>query len=90
MLNKIAETLSSIALLKEMTYRERLAQREKWGEQVHDIFKWLSILGEELGEAHEAALEGREKDLKKELIQIAAVAWAIRSGIGKDKSDFCY
>lgn len=90
-MDEITEVLSSIALLKELTYRERLAQREKWGEQTHDIFKWLSILGEELGEAHKAAIEGKEEELKIELIQIAAVAWAIRSGIGKDEdTDFCY
>ena len=32
--------------------RERFNQDEKWGEQNHDIYKWLAILGEEVGEAN--------------------------------------
>jgi len=42
---------------------ERLAQERKWGvryignEGDRDFFFWLSILGEEVGEAHKAELE---------------------------------
>ncbi len=61
---------------------ERLRQDEKWGEQNHDPFAWLSILGEEYGEACKAALEHRfgNKSLAKyrtEVIQVAAVAVAV-------------
>jgi len=40
-------------------FRERDAQDQQWGVQDHDPFTWLSILGEEVGEAHKAALEAR-------------------------------
>ena len=47
-------------------------QREKWGVQRHHDERWLTILGEEFGEASKAILE--DGDLDAELIQIAAVA----------------
>jgi len=63
---------------------ERAKQDRKWGEQNHDNFRWLAILGEEVGEANEAALEIEfvkeqvpgdwKAQLRKELIQVAAVA----------------
>lgn len=60
---------------------ERKAQDKKWGEQNHGPFKWLAILGEEVGEANRAALTlGCSKDLvlyRNELIQVAAVAVAM-------------
>ena len=36
---------------------ERRRQEDKWGAQHHDIYRWLAILGEEVGEANQAALE---------------------------------
>jgi len=63
--------------------RERERQVKKWGEQNHDIFRWLAILGEECGEADKAALEGEYmplivwQDVEKELIEAAAVILAI-------------
>jgi hypothetical protein len=60
---------------------ERRQQDEKWGEQNHDPYVWLCILGEEVGEANEAVLEARfgGKEIIKyrdEMVQIAAVALA--------------
>jgi len=64
---------------------ERQRQNEKWGEQRHPPLLWLSILGEEYGEACAAANEahfdgyarsGDWSDYRKELIQVAAVAVA--------------
>jgi hypothetical protein len=65
---------------------ERERQDEKWGEQNHDDMTWSAILGEEFGEACQAALEGnpawgRDDDeslrkLRHELVQVAAVAMA--------------
>ena len=60
---------------------ERKRQDEKWGEQDHPPCDWLMILGEEVGEANEAALEHKFGDwpidrYRKELIQVAAVAVA--------------
>ncbi len=60
-------------------------QVEKWGIQNHNLPIWLMILGEEVGEANEAALEagcpnGKPipgdwiRKYRKELIQVAAVA----------------
>lgn len=62
-------------------FAERQRQELQWGEQNHDAFKWLAILGEEVGEANQAALHdefgGHAKGtLRKELVQIAAVAIA--------------
>jgi NTP pyrophosphatase (non-canonical NTP hydrolase) len=61
---------------------ERKRQDEKWGEQNHNPFVWLAIIGEEKGEADEAALKSQfepdsEKtleDLRAELVQTAATA----------------
>ncbi len=57
--------------------KERQEQDEKWGEQNHDVYKWLAILGEEVGEANKAALEDSRSDLISELIQIGAVTVAM-------------
>jgi len=59
--------------------RERERQDAKWGEQNHDPFLWTAILGEEFGEACQAALQPRFggktlDDYRKELIEVAAVA----------------
>lgn len=56
---------------------ERYRQDTKWGEQNHGPFKWLTILGEEVGEACKGALEGDLKNYREELIQAAAVAAAM-------------
>ena len=58
--------------------KERKAQDAKWGEQNHDLTTWLTILTEEVGEFAEAILENRAgKEVRAEVIQIAAVAVAI-------------
>ena len=56
--------------------RERMAQDRKWGQQNHNPFIWLAILGEEVGEANKAALEGNGDEYLDELNQVAAVAVA--------------
>ncbi len=58
---------------------ERRKQNQKWGDQRHDVYKFLAILGEEVGEANKAVLHtefgGPEAEgLREELIQVAAVA----------------
>jgi hypothetical protein len=79
--------MTMFAVQQDVT-EERLRQDSKWGEQNHDPFKWLAILGEEVGESNNAALEAfnfktGEWDLEKlahyreELIQVAAVAVAM-------------
>jgi NTP pyrophosphatase (non-canonical NTP hydrolase) len=45
---------------------ERIKQDSKWGEQNHDMFTWMSILMEEVGEL-----------ARTEAVQVAAVALAI-------------
>jgi NTP pyrophosphatase (non-canonical NTP hydrolase) len=71
--------------------QERGRQDGLWGEQNHDPFTWLAILGEEVGEVNRAALEAvfwerygkpnRPLQLaghyREELIQVAAVAVAM-------------
>lgn len=71
--------MATNAVLMEIA-SERARQDERWGEQNHDDFVWGSILGEEIGEVHRAALEDRFGDggnLREELVQAAAViaAW---------------
>lgn len=69
---------------------ERARQDAKFGRQDHDPFKYLTILGEEVGEASKAAIEAfnwkpldpgfnpeKLAELRTELIQVAAVAKAI-------------
>jgi len=66
--------------VKSDVCKELSRQRHQWGEQMHAPEWWIAILGEEYGEVCKAALEhtlqGRdtEKDYRKELIEVAAVA----------------
>lgn len=70
----------------DVIVRERERQDKRWGEQNHDPFLWMTILGEEYGEACKAALESRfgggherengPEEYREELIQVAAVAIA--------------
>lgn len=56
--------------------QERKRQDKKWGMQRHPTSKWLAILGEEFGESCKAYLELNKKELRNELIQVAAVTIA--------------
>ena len=72
----------------DLIRKERERQRKKFGDAAHDTYdttRWLAVLMEEVGEAaqvsNDEALgklspEGAEKDLKAELVQVAAVAVA--------------
>lgn len=72
---------------------ERVCQDKKWGIQNHDMFLYLTILGEEFGETCQAALEARFskdrekalKDLREEAVQTAAVALAIVECLDRKK-----
>ena len=60
---------------------ERRLQDGKWGIQHHAALRWLSILGEEYGEACCAANEATATgtgwpQYRRELVQVAAVAMA--------------
>ncbi len=60
-------------------------QDNKWGPQrEHSPFIWLTILGEEVGEANQAALDAyfginfeKWKHFREEVIHVAAVSTAI-------------
>jgi len=65
--------MTTTAVLAEIV-TERARQDDKWGEQHHTDFVWHAILAEEVGEVAEAILEGRQADVRRELIQVAAVA----------------
>ena len=64
---------------------ERKKQDDKWGEQNHDVYKWLAILGEEVGEANKAALENKYDEVIDELIQIGAVTVAMIEGLERNR-----
>ncbi len=60
---------------------ERRRQDAKWGEQNHTVMEWLSVLGEEVGEACQAANHYRWAckgiaPVRTELVHVAAVALA--------------
>lgn len=55
---------------------ERERQDAKWGEQNHPLDTWMTVLMEEVGEAAQDVLKGRTPELRKELVQVAAVAVA--------------
>lgn len=62
--------------------QERDRQDRKWGSQRHlDDRTWLTILVEEVGEIARASLEHDPEGLRKELVQVAAVAVAWMEGV---------
>tara|TARA_B100000530_G_C15656635_1_gene368575 strand:+ start:94 stop:330 length:237 start_codon:yes stop_codon:yes gene_type:complete len=65
---------------------ERDRQDAKWGEQNHEIFKWLAILGEEVGEINKAALENQYDETINELIQTGAVVVAMIESLERNKN----
>ena len=70
----------------ESILAERDRQDYKWGEQNHEIFKWLAILGEEVGEINKAALENQYDETIKELIQTGAVVVAMIESLERNKN----
>lgn len=72
---------------------ERDRQEAKWGEQNHDPFTYLTVLGEEFGELCQAALHARfggpaSVKLREEAVQTAAVALAIVECLDRGKWAF--
>jgi len=70
--------LNNVAIIKE----ERKRQNKKWGLQKHTLRGWLSILKEEVAELECVMTmvdEGYDNmtDVRKEAIQVAAVALSI-------------
>lgn len=56
---------------------ERFRQEHKWGVQNHNAALWVTILGEEFGEVARAAMEDVTfREMRAELVQVAAVAFA--------------
>lgn len=90
----VTESLSPV--VREIQ-EERARQEKKWGEQNHDPFRYLAILGEEVGEANQAAVDAfiwpasewnRDKlrdEYREELIQVAAVAQAMVECLDRGK-----
>ena len=72
---------------------ERYRQDNKWGEQNHVMERWATILGEEYGELCEVINEtifvdgthGGYENMKKEAIQVAAVAIAFIEQLERNK-----
>ena len=70
----------------ESILAERDRQDAKWGEQNHEIFKWLAILGEEVGEINKAALENQYDETINELIQTGAAVVAMIESLERNKN----
>ncbi len=83
----------------ELVAAERQRQNDKWGDQSgNHMFEWMSILGEEYGELCEAVNEtcfktahvkperGGFEAIKREAIQVAAVATTIVEAIVRKQS----
>ena len=74
--------------------QEREFQITKWGQQNHAPIEWLAILMEEVGEASKEGLEahfsqfyahGNYTRMRKELIQVAAVAVAMVESLDRNQ-----
>lgn len=82
--------------IEEAIRRERDRQDAKWGfPQDHTVVEWMSILGEEYGEACQEANRvhfGKKDydDLRAELVQVAAVCVAILEEIGPEFRQVSY
>lgn len=70
---------------------ERQRQEEKWGEQNHNPYIYLTILVEEVGELGQAILQtqfggecGGWENVRKEAVHCAAVALAIIECLDRD------
>ena len=81
----------------DLAIRERLNQINKWGPQSHDLAFWHLILLEEVGELAQSKLNfitsGASREdaggmdlVKKEAVQVAAVALAIVQFCEKGKA----
>ena len=80
----VGVVVTDVKLTQAMTdvLAERQRQDAKWGQQNHDPFTYITILGEEFGELCQAALHRRfggaaSSGLRDEAVQTAAVALAI-------------
>ena len=71
----------------ELILKERLRQDAKWGEQNHNIYKWIAILSEEVGEVGKAALDDDFQELVDELIQVGAVSVAMIESLYRNRID---
>ena len=69
----------------ELIISERKKQDLKWGEQNQNIYKWLAILGEEVGEVNKAVLEDKYDEVLDELVQIAAVSVAMIESLERNR-----
>ena len=83
--------LKGMALVLGEVAQERTRQDAKWGaNRNHHPFVWLAILGEEVGEANEAALESNFggtatfEEYRAELVQVAAVAVAAIEALDRE------
>jgi hypothetical protein len=78
--SELAPATGSAALSSVL--RERQRQDSKWGEQNHDPFTYITVLGEGYGELCQAALHCRfggpaGAELREEAVHTAAVALAL-------------
>jgi len=63
--NGIGEQTNAHRTAMTLVQMERLSQEHKWGSQHHTAFEWLAILGEEFGEACQAAVDDQGNWVKR-------------------------
>lgn len=91
---KIPVTFFQMTAIKHVL-DERKRQDEQWGEQDNELTFWMSILGEEFGEACQAVnnyklnLTENTSAIQEELVQVAAVAIAILENIKRNINPPC-
>ena len=100
-MNKVQDTANAVSMEAiNDVLNERVRQLRKFGIQDHPIADWFLILGEEVGEAHREACEHvfrlrfpehypedpeRLKRLRKELVEVAAVAVAMVESLDRNE-----
>lgn len=100
-----AELRKAVYEISDEVYAERKRQEAKWGQQNHFPIEWCAILGEEVGEVQKEALEHHfnyknvkshpkvcEQKLmllRKELTQVAAVAFSMIESLDRNELKRC-
>ncbi len=65
--------------------KERASQFNKWGQQNHNLDRWITILVEEIGEFASDVQEDKPVQAYYEMVQVAAVAMQILDSMRRNE-----